>query len=89
MEVNFTSIPIRHETIGNGVTDAGVEATKASRASQQKDNLKVSVGARDRLSAAEPTANVPESALDRNDDLGRVVNAAFSLPAPPMPQFTD
>ena len=31
--------------------------------------------------------DVPESALRRDDELGNLVNAAFSLPAPPMPKF--
>ena len=89
MEVNFNSMATRHEPIGAGLTGAEVGAVNSSRAPQQKSSLKVSVEACDRLSAAEPTANVPDSALSRNDDIGRLVNAAFSLPAPPMPQFTD
>ena len=31
--------------------------------------------------------HVPESALRRDDELGNLVNAAFTLPAPPMPKF--
>ena len=27
--------------------------------------------------------------LSRDDDLGKLVNAAFSLPAPPMPAFPE
>lgn len=30
---------------------------------------------------------VPESALRRDDELGRLFSAAFSLPPPPMPAF--
>ena len=30
---------------------------------------------------------VPDSALRRDDTLGRLFSAAFSLPAPPMPVF--
>ena len=32
-------------------------------------------------------AGIPESALTRDDDLGRLVSSAFALPAPPMPDF--
>jgi len=31
--------------------------------------------------------DVPEAALTRNDELGNLINAAFNLPAPPMPKF--
>jgi hypothetical protein len=34
-------------------------------------------------------ATIPESALSRDDDLGRLVSSAFNLPAPPMPSFPD
>ena len=32
---------------------------------------------------------VPESALRRDDALGRLFTAAFSLPPPPMPAFPE
>ena len=35
------------------------------------------------------TEIVPDSALRRDDPLGRLVSAAFSLPPPPMPAFPD
>lgn len=35
------------------------------------------------------TMQVPESALRRDDALGKLVNEAFSLPPPPMPNFID
>ena len=31
--------------------------------------------------------NIAESAIARDDKLGNLVNAAFNLPAPPMPDF--
>lgn len=31
--------------------------------------------------------SVPDSALDRNDALGRLISSVFSLPPPPMPAF--
>ena len=33
--------------------------------------------------------NVPDSALSRNDALGKLVTAAFNFQPPPMPAFTD
>ncbi len=32
-------------------------------------------------------ASIPESALGRDDDIGRLVGRAFGLPPPPMPDF--
>ena len=37
-----------------------------------------------RLDAAEP---VPDSALQRDDPLGKLLSTAFNLPPPPMPAF--
>ena len=34
---------------------------------------------------ASAVESVPDSALDRDDPLGRLVNAAFNLPPPPFP----
>ena len=46
------------------------------------DNLVVSNG----IGVAEdiPAIDIPESTFDRNDPLGKLVAAAFNLPAPPM-----
>lgn len=41
------------------------------------------------IAASEPTANVPDSALVRDDALGKLVDSAFSLPPPPMPAFSE
>ena len=38
-------------------------------------------------SGAAAVEAVPDSALDRDDALGRLFNAAFNLPPPPMPAF--
>ena len=34
-------------------------------------------------------ASIPDSALTRDDDLGLLVSSAFTLPAPPMPNFPN
>ena len=40
-----------------------------------------------RVAGGEAVESVPESALRRDDALGRLFSAAFSLPPPPMPAF--
>ncbi len=32
-------------------------------------------------------SDIPDTALSRQDALGKLVNSAFNLPPPPMPQF--
>ena len=41
------------------------------------------------LASSEPVAEVPDTALLRDDALGKFVSAAFSLPPPPMPAFGE
>ena len=33
--------------------------------------------------------DIPEAALSRDDDLGKLIGRAFNLPPPPMPAFAD
>ena len=40
------------------------------------------------IASSEPVANVPDAALDRDDELGKLMSAAFNLPPPPMPSFS-
>ncbi len=42
-----------------------------------------------RVSGADAVEAVPESALRRDDALGRLFSAAFALPPPPMPAFPE
>ena len=39
------------------------------------------------LPSSEPVADVSDAALRRDDELGKLVNAAFNLPPPAMPSF--
>ena len=41
----------------------------------------------DPLQGSEPVTEVPAAELSREDDLGKLVSAAFNLPPPPMPNF--
>lgn len=91
MDINLNSnfngnIGVRPDMQGiGGVGGAAEESPKASRIAA---NLTVGKGV-DALSSAEPTAEITADALSRDDDLGKLVNAAFSLPAPPMPAFPE
>ena len=93
MEVNLNSQraaewSARQEALGaqEGL-DAGGEkpgASTASRLSSAGLSISESPASPEDVSAA----SLPESALSRNDDLGKLVSSAFALPAPPMPNFT-
>ena len=41
----------------------------------------------DAISGTDVTEDVPEAALRRDDALGQLLSAVFTLPAPPMPAF--
>ena len=88
MEINLNSnAGMRPEMLDAKAVDAGQETPKASQVSRQTSNLTLgeeSIG----IASAEPTADVPESALNRDDALGKLVNSAFNLPPPAMPIFS-
>ena len=42
----------------------------------------------DPVKGSEPTAAIPDFALNRDDALGKLVNAVFSFQPPPMPDFS-
>ena len=85
MEINLNSnTGMRPEMLDAKAVDAGQETSKASKLSRQEANLTIGEGVSG-LASVEPTAEVPESALTRDDELGKLVNSAFCLSAPPMP----
>lgn len=96
MEINLNSNGFGNVGIDREMPDAtGINAgsEKVDKSQTSRDaSLRVSNLSSDiksaGLAAAEPVAEVPESALSRDDELGRIVNAAFSLPMPPMPSFS-
>ena len=88
MNVNLNNIGIRPEMMGTGTVSAERETTNASQVSRATTNLEITTGAAG-LESSEPVADVPASALERNDALGNLVNSAFNLPPPPMPAFGD
>ncbi len=84
MEINLNTSNI---SFGNL---AGIADTKAAEATEKKSafpsgGLKITNGA----ASAEDVqaAGIPESALSRDDALGKLMSQAFNLPPPPMPKF--
>lgn len=64
-------------------------AGKAETAAKASSTLGVRTSEVDVLRQSEPVMDVPESALKRDDELGRLVSRAFNLPPPPMPDFAQ
>ena len=93
MEINLgksfgSNMGVTTGTAGEGVAGARHLAGDASHGTRSVSNLTIGEGIA-ALSSAEPTADVPDAALRRDDDLGNLVNAVFNLPPPPMPNFGD
>ena len=88
MNINLNNIGIRPEMMGTGTVSVESETVKASKVSRETPNLEITAGVAG-LENSEPVADVPASALERNDALGNLVNSAFNLPPPPMPAFGD
>ncbi len=53
---------------------------------QPQNGLTVTIRTAD-VQLAEPTLDIPDAALTRDDPLGDLVKTAFNLPPPPMPNF--
>ena len=78
---------VGRETIGaqEGLAAGGKAATTSGALHRDSGvTITMSAAAPEDISAAA----IPESALSRDDDLGKLVSSAFALPAPPMPNFT-
>ena len=85
---NFGNMGVRPETLGTNAVDAKQNAPAAANVARTASNLTIGEGPAG-LASAEPVADVPEAALTRDDDLGKLMEKAFNLPPPPMPNFTD
>ena len=64
----------------------GREPSDAAHGVRRAANLTVGKET-DILVSAEPTSDISEASLRRDDDLGKLVNSAFCLQPPPMPDF--
>ena len=96
MEINLNSNGFGSIGMGRGMSEttgigSGHETTDAAQSSRAKSlhvsNRSSSVKSAG-LASAEPVGEVPEEALSRDDELGKLMNAAFNLPPPPMPSFS-
>ena len=93
MEINLGNkfggnMGVMPEMSGTGVEDVRRTAAGESNASRSVSNLTFSDGISN-LSSAEPIAEVSDEYLKRDDDLGKLINAAFNLPPPSMPDFAN
>ena len=96
MDINLNNLGLGNvgygrESSGAGEVDAGIGAKGVAGATgdsalriSSSPSRTQSVG----IASSEPVADVPDSALVRDDALGKLVGAAFNLPPPAMPDFS-
>ena len=89
MNINFNNIGIGNGAYGIG-DQAKVDGTKVEGQKTGGHEVRLS-GAQsfDVIRGSEPIAKVPDSALTRDDELGRLVSSAFNFPPPAMPEFKE
>ena len=88
MNIDFGNIAVRNAPFD--IADPSkIQGRKAESPASPPSDLRLSDARTfDPLQGSEPVADVPASALSRDDDLGRLVASAFNLPPPPVPAFT-
>ena len=87
MDINLNSIGIGNGAYGIG-EQTKVDGVKVEGQKAGGQDVRLSMAhSFDVIRGSEPVAEVPDSALTRDDELGRLVSAAFSLPPPAMPEF--
>ena len=93
MDINLGSnVGIGREALGSNAVEAGREAREATGVDSRhevRDAVTFTRAQVSELASAEPVADVPDEALLRDDELGKLMKAAFNLPPPPMPSFAD
>ena len=86
MDINFNNIGIK-----NGMVDMNGMGAERIMSDKTEDSLATANLTIDNhidgVSSGEPVAEVPDSALARDDKLGMLVSAAFNQSPPPMPDF--
>ena len=85
MEINLSTKGYCNTGLGGELSS--VTDVKQTRLHATLDKVEVKASQLDALGKSEPIAEVPDAALSRDDELGRLVSAAFNLPPPPMPEF--
>ena len=89
MEINLNNNGIGNLGMGQGITDIqGVDAGLVAK-NAQKAGAAAPLTITEAMASPEDVeaAAIPESALSRDDDLGKLMDKAFNLPPPPMPTF--
>ncbi|MBO6168238.1 MAG: hypothetical protein J6P13_07850 [Kiritimatiellae bacterium] len=87
MNIDFSRINAANTAISGNFGQ--IESANDAAAGVSPKSANLSIGNNDfSIASSEPAGAVPESALDRNDDIGRIMSQVFNLPAPPMPAFT-
>ena len=90
MEINLSNnIGVRQNMDGFQVGSQAPKVEHAVTAENRPTASELRLSTFDPVKGSEPTTEVPESALMRDDALGKLVGAAFNLAAPPMPAFTE
>ena len=90
MEINLSNnIGVRQNMDGFQVGCPAPKVEHAVTAENRPTASELRLSTFDPVKGSEPTTEVPESALMRDDALGKLVGAAFNLAAPPMPAFTE
>ena len=89
MDINFNNIGIGNGAYGIG-DQTKIDGVKTVGQKTVGQDIKLS-GAQsfDVIRGSEPVAEVPDSALTRDDELGRLVSSAFNFPPPAMPEFRE
>ena len=80
------SINSRHPSVTDPATLQGASPAEAAK-EKDKPALVVTEARADALADTGATERVSEDALRRDDALGKLFSAVFTLPAPPMPVF--
>ena len=80
------SINSRHPSVTDPAT---LQSAFQAEAAKEKNSpaLVITEARADALSGTDATERVSEDALRRDDALGKLFSAVFTLPAPPMPAF--
>ena len=89
MEINFGTNSFANVGLGRDVS--GMAEVKAAGQGKDVSSSKIEIKSStlDALSQSEPLSEVPDAALARDDELGRLVSRAFNFAPPPMPDFAS
>ena len=87
MDMNISISANANKAVLGTVDDTGgAAAAQAKSAAKLSDNLTIK-SAEPYAPGEIPAIDFPDEATARSDRLGQLVNAAFSLPPPPPPNF--